>query len=75
MSTYEEKAQIVLDLRAQVLDPNQPNPSPEEVWEAVNGLHATRGTVASKKAATTPIIDLASLFAPKPEEKDETPSA
>lgn len=62
--TYEENMQIVLDLRAQVLDPEQDNPTPEEVWAAVNALHSTRGVGAAKKKANAPVIDLATLFAP-----------
>jgi hypothetical protein len=69
MPTYEENAATVLDLRQRVLDPNQPNPEPEEVWKAVNALHATRGSAATKRAEAKPVIDLASLFAPKTEEK------
>lgn len=66
--TYEENMQTVLDLRAQVLDPDQPDPSPEAVWEAVNALHSTRGVAARKKAAAKPVIDLATLFPTKKEE-------
>jgi len=72
MSTYEENMVTVLDLRARVLDPNQPNPPPEEVWHAIDALHSTRGVAAAKKAAVKPIVDLASLFAPAKETKDET---
>lgn len=64
MPTYEENMQIVLDLRARVLDPNQADPTPEEVWQAVDALHSTRGVAATKKAATRPVVDLATLFAP-----------
>lgn len=63
MPTYEENMQVVLDLRAQVLDPEQGNPSPEEVWLAIDALHSTRGVAATKKAAAKPIVDLGSLFA------------
>lgn len=63
-ATYEENMQVVLDLREQVLDPERNNPTPEEVWEAVNALHSTRGVGAAKKKAAAPIIDLATLFAP-----------
>lgn len=66
--TYEENMQTVLDLRTQVLDPEQPDPSPEDVWKAVNALHSTRGVAAKKKAAVKPIVDLAALFPPKKEE-------
>lgn len=63
MPSYEENMQVVLDLRAKVLDPEQTDPSAEEVWEAVNALHQTRGVAASKtgKSSTVkPIVDLAS---------------
>lgn len=69
--TYEENMQVVLDLRQQVLDPEQADPSPEQVWDAVNALHATRGVAAKKKAAAKPIVDLNSLFAKKPEDKKD----
>ena len=65
MPSYEENMQTVLDLRQKVLDPEVDNPTPEEVWEAVNALHATRGVVAKKKAEVKPVVDLASLFKPK----------
>jgi len=73
-ATYEENMQVVLDLREQVLDPERDNPSPEEVWEAVNALHSTRGVGAAKKAAAKPVIDLATLFAPATKEpKNDSP--
>ena len=62
--SYEENMQTVLDLRAQVLDPERDDPTPEEVWKAVDALHSTRGVAAAKKAEVKPIIELASLFAP-----------
>lgn len=67
--TYEENMQTVLDLRKQVLDPDQDDPTPEEVYAAVQALHATRGVAATKKAAVKPVVDLASLFN-KTEKKD-----
>lgn len=70
MPTYEENAQTVLDLRARVLDPEQENPSPEEVWAAVHALHATRGIAATKKVATNKTIDIFALFN-KPGDKPE----
>jgi hypothetical protein len=73
MPSYEENMQVVLDLRAQVLDPNKPDPSPEEVYAAVQALHATRGAAQKKKSANKVVIkDLKSLFAkPEEEQKDE----
>ncbi len=63
MPSYEENMQTVLDLRSQVLDPERPDPEPEEVWAAVQALHATRGIAAKKKAAAVPVIEnLADLF-------------
>lgn len=63
MPTYEENMQVVLDLRQQVLDPEKSDPTPEEVYAAVQALHATRGAVQKKKAAEKPVIkDLKSLF-------------
>lgn len=63
MPSYEENMQKVLDLRSQVLDTERPDPAPEEVYEAVQALHATRGVAAKKKAAAVPVItDLKALF-------------
>jgi len=64
MPSYEEHMTVVLDLRAQVLDKTKDNPAPEEVYAAVQALHATRGTAQKAKAARTvkPIEDLKSLF-------------
>lgn len=64
MPSYEEHMQKVVDLRAQVRDPEQDDPSPEEIYEAVQALHQTRGVAATKKAekAVKPIVDLAALF-------------
>ena len=63
MPSYEENMQKVLDLRAQVLDTERADPEPEEVWAAVEALHATRGVAAKKKAAAVPVIgDLKDLF-------------
>lgn len=64
MPSYEENMQVVLDMRTRVLDPDQDNPAPEEIWKAVDALHATRGTAAKKKAEAKPMIDLGALFAP-----------
>jgi hypothetical protein len=72
MPSYEENMQNVLDLRARVLDPEQVDPTAEEVWEGVNALHLTRGVAAKKSgksSAVKPIVDLASLFAPAAEVK------
>lgn len=63
MPSYEENLQRIIDLRAQVYDTERPDPEPEEVYEAVQALHATRGVAAKKKAAAVPVItDLKSLF-------------
>ena len=63
MATFEENMQVVLDLRAQVLDPDKEDPTAEEVYAAVQALHATRGAAQKKKAAAVPVIaDLNSLF-------------
>lgn len=71
MPTYEEHMQKVLDLRAWVLDPERDNPSAEEVYEAVQALHATRGVAAAKKKSTTVIpVDLNALFADSPKKED-----
>ena len=67
MPTYEDNMQTNLDLRQRVLDPDQVDPTAEEVWEAVNALHLTRGVAAKKSgksSAVKPIVDLAGLFAP-----------
>lgn len=75
MPTYEDNMQTILDLRAKVLDPDQADPTAEEVWEAVNALHLTRGVAAKKSgksSAVKPIIDLATLFA-TPEVKPDEP--
>jgi hypothetical protein len=69
--SYEENMQKVLDLRSKVLDVNQPNPTAEEVFEAVQALHQTRGVAAAKKKEAKPIIDLASIFKPTEPEKVE----
>jgi hypothetical protein len=61
-TTQEEKIQKILDLRQRVIDPDQEDPSPEEIYEAVQMLHATRGTAAQVKKATTPTVDLMSFF-------------
>ena len=66
MPTYEENMASVLDMRARVLDVNQDDPKPEEIWAAVDALHATRGTAAKKKAEAKPIMDLGALFATTP---------
>ena len=66
MSTFEEAQQKIIDLRAIVNDPEQDNPTPEIIAEAVQALHATRGLAAKKKAAAKPIIDLADIFKEKP---------
>lgn len=69
--TYEENMQVVLDLRQQVLDPNQDDPTPDEVWEAVNALHATRGVAAKKKAASKVVFtSMADMFGKKEEKAD-----
>lgn len=73
MPSYEENMQVVIDLRARVLDVNQADPAYEEVFEAVQALHATRGLAAKKQAAAKPIVDLASIFAPKPAEGEAKP--
>jgi len=63
MPSYEEHIQKVLDLRAQVLDTERPDPEPKEVWEAVQALHETRGIAQAKKASKTVVItDLNALF-------------
>jgi len=63
MPSYEENMQKVIDLRAQVLDTERVDPEPEEVWNAVQALHATRGIAAKNKAAKVPVIEnLADLF-------------
>lgn len=63
MPSYEEHMQKVIDLRAQVLDTERPDPEPAEVYDAVQALHATRGVAAKKKAAAVPVItDLKALF-------------
>jgi hypothetical protein len=64
MPTHEENMQTVLDMRARVLDPDQADPSPDEIWAAIDALHATRGVGAAKKKEVKPVVDLASLFAP-----------
>lgn len=77
MPTYEENMATVLDMRARVLDVNQDDPKPDEIWAAVDALHSTRGTAAKKKVATKVVIDLGALFASAPAEepKDETPAS
>jgi hypothetical protein len=67
MPTFEQNMQACEDLRQRVLDPTMSDPEPEEVWEAVNALHSTRGVKATAKAAgkAKPIIDLADLFKEK----------
>ena len=63
MPSYEENMQKVLDLRAQVLNTEIPDPEPKEIWLAVQALHETRGVKAAKKKADVPVIhDLKSLF-------------
>ena len=56
--------QKVLDLRAQVLDTEKPDPEPKEVWAAVQALHETRGVAAAKKksSSTQVIGNLKDLF-------------
>lgn len=68
MSTYEENMQTVLDMRAIVLNPDLPDPEPADIYKAVQALHSTRGAVAAKKTVSKPIINLADIFAKKPEE-------
>lgn len=65
MPTYEENMQTVLDMRAIVLDPNQSDPEPADIYKAVQALHSTRGAVAAKKTVSKPIVNLADLFKPK----------
>lgn len=62
MPSYEENMQVVLDLRAMVLDPEQSDPDPETVYDAVHALHSTRGVKAAAKKAAKPIVNLADLF-------------
>jgi len=63
MATYEENMQKVIDLRAQVLDVDREDPPFEEVYEAIEALHATRGVAAAKKKAAAVVpIDLNELF-------------
>lgn len=69
MPSYEENIQVLLDLRARVLDTTQDDPAPDEVWKAVEALHETRGVAVAKKQAAAPIIDLADIFKPKSEKK------
>lgn len=63
MPSYEENMQVVLDLRAQVLDTERPDPEPKEVWAAVQALHETRGVAAAKKQDKVQVIgNLKDLF-------------
>ncbi len=63
MPSYEENMQKVLDLRAQVLDTEKPDPEPKEVWAAVQALHETRGVAAAKKKNNVQVIgNLKDLF-------------
>lgn len=70
MPTYEENMQTVLDMRAIVLDPDQSDPEPADIYKAVQALHSTRGAVAAKKTVSKPIVNLADLFKPKEDKPD-----
>ncbi len=72
MPSYEENMQTVLDMRAIVLDPNQPDPEPADIYKAVQALHSTRGAVAAKKTVSKPIVNLADLFKPKEDKPDDS---
>ena len=62
MPTHEENVQKVIDMRARILDPDKDNPTEEELYEAIEALHKTRGAAASKKKVETKTIDLNDLF-------------
>lgn len=62
--TIEQQLAEVEDMRQRILDPDQPEPEPEEIYSAVQAMHETRGaqTSAHSSQAVPVITDLNSIF-------------